>query len=488
MVHMMGYLNKWGKYLASTVPAEIVQMQMGWTEVPAATKSLGDEFVIGNRMIKRDGSVVKAFTAPMIRSIAKMFEPQGTFEKWQECVQELNRPSMELHALGALTGFGAPLMSLTSTSGVTLSYTGESGNAKTGALMANLSTWGNPKNMWILDSTPNGLQTRYVTFKNIPYGLDEAQGVPSDVLAKFVHSISQGKAKVRMMGSVNAEREHELNASSIAMFTGNRPMLDIIMEKNSYANGQMARMIEIMVEKPRAMSEDPYMGRRVFDPLNHNYGHAGIKLVQGFYTLGEADLLDRIQYWLDRFHKDFGTDDIYRFYSNYVCAVFTGGMVANEFGIVNYELNRIYDRLLYEMINLRDNVVKLGQMDYEGLVGEFINKFYTGFLGINDGKVTYEPRTSLVGRIDVATGHVYISSTEFKKYLGEKQISTREWEKAMKDKGILVGTKKMRLDSGWKGAFSILDKNMNVNCYVFETKIPSSFFGTDEFRGDDGGA
>lgn len=487
MVHLMGYLNKWGKYLASTVPAEIVQMQMGWTEVVDG-KRLGDEFVIGNQMVKRDGTVVKAAVAPIIRSVAKMFDPRGTFEKWQECVQELNRPSMELHALGALTGFGAPLMNLTSTSGVTLSYTGESGNAKTGALMANLSTWGNPKDMWVLEATGNGLVTRYVTFKNIPYGLDEAHNRAADEVAKFVHAVSQGKAKIRMQGSVNAEREHELVASSIAMLTSNQPMLDIIMQKKSYANGEMARMIELMIEKPRAMVEDPHLGRRVFDPLKYNYGHAGIKLVQGFYTLGENDLLDRISYWLGRFEKDFGLDDIYRFYKDYVCAVFTGGMVANEFGIVNFELNRIYDRLLYEMINLRDNVVRLGHMDYEGLVGEYINKFYTGFLGINDGKVTYEPRTSLVGRIDVATGHVYISTTEFKKYLGEKQLSSREFEKAMKDKGILMGTKKMRLDSGWKGAFSILDKNMNVNCYVFETKIPSSFFGTDGHGEADGGA
>jgi hypothetical protein len=487
MVHLMGYLNKWGKYLASTVPAEIVQMQMGWTEVVDG-KRLGDEFVIGNQMVKRDGTVVKAAVAPIIRSVAKMFDPRGTFEKWQECVQELNRPSMELHALGALTGFGAPLMNLTSTSGVTLSYTGESGNAKTGALMANLSTWGNPKDMWVLEATGNGLVTRYVTFKNIPYGLDEAHNRAADEVAKFVHAVSQGKAKIRMQGSVNAEREHELVASSIAMLTSNQPMLDIIMQKKSYANGEMARMIELMIEKPRAMVEDPHLGRRVFDPLKYNYGHAGIKLVQGFYTLGENDLLDRISYWLGRFEKDFGLDDIYRFYKDYVCAVFTGGMVANEFGIVNFELNRIYDRLLYEMINLRDNVVRLGHMDYEGLVGEYINKFYTGFLGINDGKVSYEPRTSLVGRIDVATGHVYISTTEFKKYLSEKQISSREFEKAMRDKGILMGTKKMRLDSGWKGAFSILDKNMNVNCYVFETKIPSAFFGADGHGEADGGA
>jgi hypothetical protein len=272
------------------------------------------------------------------------------------------------------------------------------------------------------------------------------------------------------------------------MLTSNQPMLDLIMQKKAYANGEMARMIELMIEKPRAMIEDPHLGRRVFDPLRYNYGHAGIKLVQGFYMLGENDLLDRIAYWLARFEKDFGTDDIYRFYKDYVCAVFTGGMVANEFNIVNFELNRIYDRVLYEMINLRDNVVKLGHMDHEGMVGEFINKFYTGFLGINDGKVTYEPRTALVGRIDVATGHVSISTTEFKKYLGEKHVSSREFEKAMKDKNILIGTRKMRLDSGWKGAFSILDKNMNVNCYVFETKIPSSFFGTDGYGEADGGA
>ena len=484
MPHLMEYVNKWGKYLASTVQAEIVQMQMGWTEAKE-DKRLGNEFVIGNQMVKSDGTVHKTPVAPIIRSIAKMFNPKGTFEKWQECVQELNTPSMELHALGTLTGFGAPIMNLTSTSGVTLSYTGESGNAKTGALMANLSIWGNPKDMWVLEATNNGLVTRYVTFKNIPYGVDEAHQKSPEELAKLVHAVSQGKAKIRMMGSVNAEREHEFSASSIAMMTSNRPLFDIIMEKKAYANGEMARMIEIVVNKPQAMIADPGLGRRVFDPLKYNYGHAGVKIMQGYYTLGETDLLDRISYWLNRIQHDFGTDDIYRFYLDYVCATFTAGMVANEFKIINYDLERIYRRLVTEMIYLRDNVVKLGQMDYEGLVGDFINKYYTGFLGINDGKVSYEPRTSLVGRMDVAAGQVLVSTTEFKKYLSEKQVSSREFEIAMKAKGILLETKKTRLDAGWKNAFSMLDKNMNVNAYVFATQIPSEFF---DATGDDSGA
>jgi hypothetical protein len=484
MPHLMEYVNKWGKYLASTVQAEIVQMQMGWTEAKEG-KRLGSEFVIGNQMVKSDGTVHKTPVAPIIRSIAKMFNPKGTFEKWQECVQELNTPSMELHALGTLTGFGAPIMNLTSTSGVTLSYTGESGNGKTGALMANLSIWGNPKDMWVLEATNNGLVTRYVTFKNIPYGVDEAHQKSPEELAKLVHAVSQGKAKIRMMGSVNAEREHELVASSIAMMASNRPLLDIIMEKKAYANGEMARMIEIVVNRPQALAADPGFGRRVFDPLKYNYGHAGVKIMQGYYALGENDLLERIAYWLKRIQHDFGTDDIYRFYLDYVCATFTAGMVANEFKIIDYDLERIYRRLVTEMIYLRDNVVKLGQMDYEGLVGDFINKYYTGFLGINDGKVSYEPRTSLVGRMDVAAGQVLVSTTEFKKYLSEKQVSSREFEIAMKAKGILIETKKTRLDAGWKNAFSMLDKNMNVNAYVFATQIPSEFF---DATGDDSGA
>lgn len=473
---LMEYINKWGKYLASTTPAEMVQMQMGWTE-PKDNNRLGSEFVVGNQMVKSDSTVVKTPVAPIIKSIAKMFNPKGSFEKWQECAQMLNTPSMELHALGTLVGFGAPLMCLTSTSGVTLSYTGESGNAKTGALMANLSVWGNPKDMWVLESTQNGLVTRYVTFKNIPYGVDEAHNKLPEELAKLVHAVSQGKAKIRMMGSVNAEREHDLVASSIAMMTSNRPLLDIIMEKKAYANGEMARMIEMMIAKPQLMIDKPDIGRKIFDPFKYNYGHAGLKLMQGVYTLGEADLLGRIDYWLKRFEGDFGTDDIYRFYKDFVCATFTGGMVANEFGILTYDLDRIYDRVVKEMIYLRDNVVKLGHMDYEGLLGEYINKYYTGFLGINDGKVTYEPRTSLVGRMDATSGHVYISTSEFKRYLAEKQVSSREFEAAMTAKGVLLGSKKMRLDSGWKGAFTILDKNMNVNAYVFATEIPDEFFG-----------
>jgi hypothetical protein len=256
-------------------------------------------------------------------------------------------------------------------------------------------------------------------------------------------------------------------------------LIDMIMSNYCIATGEMARMFEFLVMKPQLLINEPDFGPKVFDAFKYNYGHAGRKLIPAYFSTGEAALKQIVDEWIARFKKDFGNDAIYRFYENIIGATMAGGVIGNEFGIIDYDLNRIYEKVCSEMINIRDKVVTLGETDYSALVGDFINKYYTGFLGINEGKVTMEPRTSLVGRIDLETGLVTISTTEFKKYLTEKNVSSREFEQNMKEKNILIEVKKSRLDAGWKQALSILDKNMNVNTYVFATEIPDTFFTGD---------
>jgi hypothetical protein len=486
LTHIMNYLIKWGNYLMSTVEAELVRTQMGWSE-PEDKKRLGETFGVGNRIIKRDGSIIKAPASPTLRVISKMFEPKGTYEKWQASANALNEPSMEMHAFGVMLGFGSPAMCLTSTPGVSVSYSGEAGNGKTGAMYGNLSIWGNPEQMSVFESTGNALTTRYVTFKNIPFGVDEAHERDPKEVGRVVHSNAQGKAKIRMQGSINAEREIELTASTICMMTVNTSLLQIIATRKAYANGEMARLIEFNLTKPRMLIERPEEGVKIFDPFKFNYGHAGPELIKAFYKVGEEEMLNRVGAYTKRFRKDFGFNTAFRFYDNMIGATFGATQTAVEFGIVNYDLERIYDVVLEHMIRIGNEVITLGRMDYEALVGEFINKFYTGFLGIKEGKATLEPRTSLVGRLDVDTGNVCISTTEFKKYLSEKMINIREFEEELKKKKILIGTKKMRLDAGWKGAFSILDKNMNINAYVFATQIPDTLFNDGGEEPTDGG-
>jgi hypothetical protein len=63
--HLMNYIIKWGQYMQLTDKAEMMRMQMGWTEEPAdeiawPTRS----FVIGKREILPNGEIIDAPSSP----------------------------------------------------------------------------------------------------------------------------------------------------------------------------------------------------------------------------------------------------------------------------------------------------------------------------------------------------------------------------------------------------------------------------------------
>jgi hypothetical protein len=78
-----------------------------------------------------------------------------------------------------------------------------------------------------------------------------------------------------------------------------------------------------------------------------------------------------------------------------------------------------------------------------------------------------EPRGKLVARVEQDKGTYLVSKTEFKDYLRSKNINYSEFERDMSEKGILVGTKKTRLTTGWKGAA----QPENIWVYEFKTNL-----------------
>jgi hypothetical protein len=459
--YLMNYIITWGRYLLAKQSAEIMRMQMGWTPDH-------DAFVIGDKELTRDGRVLSSPTSPLCKGIAKHLTTRGSYEKWQEAANKLNQDSLELHAFTMLAGFGSVLMDQTSTSGVTISLTGESGAAKTGALYGALSAWGNPKDLSVLEATANGMTGRYLGLHNIPFGLDEVGNILGKDLSQLIHKISQGKSKIRMQASVNAERDHEMSASMIAIFTSNHSLYDKLTSIKKDPNGEVARLIEFTVRKPKAFLDHAHLGREIFDAFRYNYGWAGPEFIKALFTYDQNSLTAIMTDWTMRFKKDFGEDTAYRFYENLITVAMTAGEVVNNSGIVNFDLERIYKRIVGEMISIRDNVVKVNSVNYESLIGEFINSNQTGILAFKDDKTTMEPRTSLVIRFESDNNLIYISKPDFRKFLIERQVSTREFLYQMKQSGIDVIEKRKKMGSGWKDATA----SVNVEAYV----LPSDKF------------
>jgi len=207
------------------------------------------------------------------------------------------------------------------------------------------------------------------------------------------------------------------------------------------------------VRKAQVLKDNPHLGREIFDKFRFNYGWAGPEFIKAVYKTGDYEIEKMMNYWVARFKQDFGEDTAYRFYENLISATMTSGEIANKAGIVSLDIERVYRAIVAEMITIRDNVVKINSVNYESVLSDFINRNQTGILAFKDNKVTSDPKTALCIRVESDLNKMYISKTEFDKYLHERNISTTEFLFQINALGINVKAGRdvtKRMNAGWK--------------------------------------
>jgi len=460
---LVDYMTKWAHYLQSQSAADIVRGQMGWALDNSA-------FILGAVEIDRQGNEKKAATSPLVKSVAKMMEPRGSYDKWKECANELNREGFEMHAFAVGMSFGSPLMKFCTTKGMTFCFKGNTGGAKTGALLAGVSIWASPSEASIFKATDNGFVQRALNLKNILLGIDEVKDKDPKELSNLIHSIAQGKGKIRMQASVNAEREQELTAALISLWTSNESMIDKLFVTKRNPTGELARYMEYHINRPKYLEDNPDEGGKIFDPFNTNYGWAGREYIKFLMTMTDAELEEVINKWKTKITTSrFGNDISHRFFINAASVSFAGLDLANMAGIINYDLDRIFNVVMLQSIMVRDRTVKDQTIDYEELITQYFYDNHRGYLIFNDGVSTSEIYGPLMGRMELDTGMNYIPKEAFDKFLTLTcKVSTDEMQQVLKSKGVFVGIEsKKRLTTGWKGG------TLNgIRCYAFKLNNP----------------
>ena len=455
------YTMKWAHYLQSRDKAEKVCRQMGWGQ---NLKS----FIIGETEFFGNGKQHRAPSSPLIRDVSRLLKPKGDFQVWKNCINKLNQTELEMQAFGVFVSFGSPLMRFTSTNGMSFCFTGLSGAAKSGSLLAALSVWGAPKPLSVYESTDNAFNLRAMSLKNIIMGMDEVHDKPPEQISKLVHLISQGKGKMRMQSSINAEREQQEIASTLCLMSSNVSLYDLILSKKANASGEIMRLLEYVLVQPSYLTIE--VGRSIFNPLHDNYGHAGPVYVDRLLTLGEEEIKRRIERWSKRLSgTKLGTNAAFRFYETAFSATFAGAEIAIEAGIIDFNIERIYDKIILETIKVRDSTQRHQITDYEGLITEFLNdQWRRGTLIFDEGRVINEPNGELVARVEIGSGTQYISKSKFKKFLSEKGVGSAEFEKALEKSSVKLESKKMRLSTGWKAGMN----TPPIHVYAFQYEIP----------------
>jgi hypothetical protein len=465
-----GYLKKWATYMQSIKRADQTRMQMGWTDDYKG-------FVVGAQEYRADGTTVKTAASPMVSSIAKLMTPKGSLSEWTEAANKLNRPGYEMHAFALLCGFGSPLLHLTPMKGVVVGMVGATGAAKSGALYAGASLFGEPYDLTLSGakkgSTENALVQWYMGHKNIMMGLDEASNYKPEEISDLFYRMTQGKNKLRLQSSVNAVREIELSASLISVLTSNQSMIDKIVQFKSNPDGELARYLELKISKPPTMNN--IEGKEIFDTFRRNYGLAGPVYIQHLLARGGLYQAKMVDAWVQRFYKDVGTDTAYRFYESLISAAFGGGDIANEIKLIDFDLERIYRVVVAQIIaNVESSV---SNKDYEVVLGDFQNKNQGATLVLKDGRVAREPKSSnIVARVVEDEGMYYVSRSAIRTYLAELQISEKEFVMTMEAKKLLRFRGKQRLTAGWPGMAGAMSP---VTVWGFYSPVPSEVLQND---------
>jgi hypothetical protein len=251
--------------------------------------------------------------------------------------------------------------------------------------------------------------------------------------------------------------------------TTNQSVVQKLQSIKTNPDGELSRLLEYKYEKPKPFDDDPLLAPRIIEPMRLNSGHAAPIYIKYLMTLSEDVVMKKIAKWKERFHVDFGMDTVYRYYDQSIGAMFAGGEIAMEAGIIDWDLERIYKDILARTIVIRDGENRVNKIDYDDILGQFQNKNLAGTLIFKLTGMIEEPRMPLIARIEAENRMYYVSSKVMKDYLRDLQVNTDAFLEYMKKEGKLVFQGKKRLTDGWGGRSS----TSPISLYGFKSELPS---------------
>jgi ketosteroid isomerase-like protein len=447
---MSTYVMTLVKNLQVMRKAEIMRTQFGWVDNDS-------KFILGDREITKDG-VYYSPPSHITKSVAENLVEQGDFEKWKEVFNMYARPGLEPHAFAALTAFGSPLLKFTGMSGAIINVIhSSSGSGKSTALFMCNSVWGHPvKNASIWKDTFNAKMHRLGVMNNLPNTIDEITNTSPMEFSDLSYSISQGRGKNKMRGSVNEERVNLTSWQGITLTSSNASFYQKLGAAKDSPDGESMRLLEYEI-KPNNLI-DVAVGKQMFDhQLRENYGHAGEIYAQWLVNNLEAakDLVRQIQAKLD---KEVKFTQRERFWSAVAACNIAGGLIARNLGLHDYDMKLVYAWLVGMLGEMREDI-RPPVSNPASTLGEFINGNMNHALvvnGENDARSnmvpmpTMEPKGELFIRYEPDTKHLWISAKAFKDFCVERQINYKDLLKELKEANVFKEAVNKRMAKGMK--------------------------------------
>jgi hypothetical protein len=348
------------------------------------------------------------------------------------------------------------------------------------------SVWGHPKHLCTTpQDTVNASIMRLGVYNNLPYTVDEVTNMAPLAFSDFAYAMANGKGKERMEASGNKLRVNNTRWQTISLCSSNASFYEKLVKAKTTPDGEVMRMLEYKIDYSDAVPMD--YAKQMFDhQLFGNYGHAGT--IYATYLLKKKnEVLDTLKHIQAKLDRELKLTQRERFWSAVISANITGGLIAKELGLIDWDMKRIYKWASQMLLALREDV-QPPATDLATIIGDYLNRHMQNILVVEDNVdrrtqlpmlPKLEPKGELLVRYEPDTNRMYIAAKHFKNDCVDTQINYKETLAQLKKQGIYLKPEVKRLSKGMKvitpGVYSL----------VFDTSVGGflnldSIVGTDE--------
>jgi hypothetical protein len=409
---MIAYIAK----LQREADAEPQCNHLGWIDDNRA-------FVLPDKVLMPDGTAKPASLSAQAARAAEQIKKRGTLEKQVELLKFYNHPAYAPAQFMILCSLAAPLYHATGQHGVIVNAMGEPGASKSTCLYTAASLWGDPElyaiNGTNSGATPRARAERVSVLANLPICVDEITLMPPKEAQEMAMNITQPGHRLRLNRNGVERKTPDTPKSTIMLCTSNSSLHGLLSVDNIGGTAGSMRVIELVFKRQGVHTKaeaDEYLHQ-----LKQNCGHIGEAFMRHNVRHYEA-AVNRVREMVRRVDADANITSDERFWSAGPGAAFASGYIAQELGLISFDLEYLYRFWLSRAMTHMRAVVKESYATPETILADYLETINENILVAhrplqgNIANIAKMARGQLLARYDVDDGVMYILKKGFRDY------------------------------------------------------------------------
>lgn len=415
--HLQDYMIAYIAELQRLTDADAQNNHLGW--IDDQTK-----FIMPDKILLADGTAKPAMLSLGAQRSSAQIHKRGTLERQIELMKFYDHPGFILNQFFVLCGLASPIFYATGHHGIVINASGEAGSSKSTTLYTAASLWGQPE-LYPINGTNNGATVRgrnerVTTLANLPICVDEITHMPVKDAVDLAMSVTQPGHRIRLTQEGIERGAIGSYKATMLLATANNSLHGLLSADNAAGTAGSMRVFE-MVFRPTGVYSK-YEADDYWHDLKENYGHIGEVFIS--YVVQNQKLVsDRVRAVMREIDTEAKILASERFWSAAIAAALTAGEIANQLGLLPYDIAEIKQYILRKQIPFMRGIVREEYSNPIGTLAEYLEMINGDILVVNKplqgGNISFvakAPRGQLLARYDIDDKILWVLKKNFRDY------------------------------------------------------------------------